>query len=128
MTFQRGPNQKVIGFSFFDGDSFKMEHGEGNRHFFDGILSNLKLIPQFYPGWIMRLYHDLNENDSRFKRLCEMACNYDYLDICNSKNLPGVPIKDASKIFGMDWRFFPVLDPQVIIFLLFHISQNNMSV
>ena len=28
--------------------------------------------------------------------------------------LPGTPVTDASKIFAMNWRFFPTLDPQVI--------------
>ena len=29
------------------------------------------------------------------------------------RSLPGNPVKDASKIFPMNWRFFPTLDHQV---------------
>ena len=33
---------------------------------------------------------------------------------CHCRKLPGTPVADASKIFAMNWRFFPTLDPQVI--------------
>ena len=29
------------------------------------------------------------------------------------RSLPGNPVKDASKVFPMNWRFFPTLDHQV---------------
>ena len=70
-------------------------------------------MPKYYPGWVMRLYYDLNKKDPVFKDLCELACKNDYLDICDAKHLPGTPFKDASKVFAMNWRFFPTLDPQV---------------
>ena len=44
-----------------------------------------------------------------------MACDYPILDLCNVRNLPGTPMKDAAKIFPMNWRFFPTMDPQVCV-------------
>ena len=46
-------------------------------------------------------------------RLCNLACSEPNLDICNVANLPGSPIKDGSKMYAMNWRFFPTVDPQV---------------
>ena len=70
-------------------------------------------MPKIYPGWVMRLYYDLDKNDPTLKDLCNLACHDANLDICDVKNLPGTPFKDAAGIFAMNWRFFPTLDPQV---------------
>ena len=39
--------------------------------YFDGIVGNLMLVPIYYPGWVMRLYYDLEDGDTitkvRFK-------------------------------------------------------------
>ena len=109
-AFNRGPHQKVISFSFYgdiNSDRSKM------KGYFEGIVGNLKLIPKFYPGWIMRLYYDLDINDPVLKHICELACSDDNLDICEVKHLPGNPVVDATDVFAMNWRFFPTLDPQV---------------
>ena len=46
-------------------------------------------------------------------RLCELACSNSHLDLCHVRHLPGNPVRDASDIFPMNWRFLPPLDPQV---------------
>jgi hypothetical protein len=61
----------------------------------------------------MRVYFDVEESDPYRKKLCQLACQNTNLDICDVRNLPGTPMKDASKIFAMCWRWFPTLDPQV---------------
>ena len=70
-AFYRGPHQKVIGFSFY-------RHVNGSSHrrqgFFVGIVNNLKLLQKFYPGWIIRLYTDLDRNDTKLKDICDIAC------------------------------------------------------
>ena len=70
-------------------------------------------MPTYYPGWIMRLYFDLDPEDPIMKDLCQVACQADNLDLCHAAKLPGTPMKDARKVFPMNWRFFPTLDPQV---------------
>ena len=77
------------------------------------------MMPVYYNGWIMRLYVDFGQlnqvqNRSIKDELCELACTYPNFDICDVSNLPGTPVKDASKIFAKNWRFFPTLDPQVL--------------
>ena len=86
-----------------------------SRGYFEGIKDTLDLMPKYYPGWILRLYVDYDSIDVPLRKLCDLACNpkYSNFDICHVKQLPGTPLSDASKIFGMNWRFFPTLDPQV---------------
>ena len=70
-------------------------------------------MPAFYPDWTMRVYFDLDADDPILHDLCQLACHSEILDICHAGKLPGVPMADAKKVFPMNWRFFPTLDPQV---------------
>ena len=31
--------------------------------YFEGIVGNLELMSTYYPGWVMRVYYDLDDND-----------------------------------------------------------------
>ena len=66
----------------------------------------------------MRLYFDLDPTDPVHTALCRLACSDNNIDICDAANLPGTPMKDATKVFAMNWRFFPTLDPQVSLTVL----------
>ena len=61
----------------------------------------------------MRLYVDLDMHDPVLTPICDLVCANDNLDICEVSNLPGNPMKNATEVFAMNWRFFPTLDPQV---------------
>ena len=61
----------------------------------------------------MRVYYQLDKTDPVMTELCDLACNNDNIDLCTVDDLPGTPVRDASKMFGMIWKFFPTLDPQV---------------
>ena len=61
----------------------------------------------------MRLYLDVERDDPVLGQICDVVCTNDNIDVCDAKNLPGNPVKDARKVFAMNWRFFPTLDPQV---------------
>ena len=66
-AFQRGANQKVVGFSFY-GDSSSELHQF--RKYFDGIEENLRLVRSHYgPDWSMRLYYDLETTEGDIARL-----------------------------------------------------------
>ena len=95
-AFRRGPNQKIIGFSFYgniDSDYSK------KKGYFEGIVGNLELMPKFYPGWTMRLYYDLDKRDPVLKDLCDLACRDSNIDICDAKHLPGTPFVGLKTIF-----------------------------
>ena len=106
----RGVGQKVAAFSFYMDE---MNPRTRERGYFQGIQANLDLMLKYYPGWQMRLYFDLGENDPNMEKLCALAGDYDILDLCYAGQLPGVAMKDTRKGFAMIWRFFPTLDPQV---------------
>ena len=69
------------------------------------------MIPEFYPGWNIRLYYDLEDDDPLLSDLCKVACSDSNIDLCYVKDIPA--LGDVSKVFAMNWRFFPMLDPQV---------------
>ena len=97
------------------------------------------LIKKYYPGWTLRVYHD-NSIDHTVK--CKLECLrdpngtlLDNVDFCDIENLPGLPFdnfpnqKDyeisskylnawnASFVHAMIWRWFPLSDLFVDVFL-----------
>ena len=83
-AFRRGDGQMVIGFSFYGSTNSTKHKRKGliaffaitrivnnpisNRAlltlgYFDGILENLELLQVYYPGWVMRLYYDIDYDD-----------------------------------------------------------------
>ena len=114
-SYLRGKGQKVIGFSYY-GDSRSKHHQE--KKYFEGLKSNLALLPQYYPDWIIRLYYDpASSEDPVLPKLCHLSCSSGHLDLCDIQRLPGTPKRNATFVFPMNWRFFPTIDPQVDIYL-----------
>ena len=87
----RGTGQKIVGFSFYGDINTPKNKKKGiylvllhfriltqtimiivfvlftlyfcSIGYFEGIVGNLELMPIYYPGWVMRLYYDLDDND-----------------------------------------------------------------
>ena len=116
-AYSRGPNQKVVSFTFFHGARAAYE--KNKKKFFEGIIENLALVRQLYGnGWTMRLYYDLDPGPAgqqELRQLCDLACSNPQLDLCNMRSLPAHPftLKDASEVYPLLWRYFPTLDLQV---------------
>ena len=68
-----------------------------------------------YPGWTVRVYYDLEPGSGLHQDLCRLACANPALDICYVRRLPST--LDISRVFAMIWRFFPVVDPQVDVYV-----------
>ena len=101
-AFQRGSNQKIVGFSFY-GNTSSVE--DEPKKYFDGIEENLRLVrSQYGAEWSMRLYYDLDQSDELMGRLCELACNNNHLDLCYVRQLPGNPVRNATDIHPSLWR------------------------
>ena len=115
-AYQRGSHQKIVGFSFY-GNSNSSVHNA--KQYFVGIKENLEKMTELYgEDWVMRLYYDLEPSDQQLMgQLCDLACANNNIDLCNIRQLPGTPVRDATEIFAMNWRFFPTLDPQVDLYL-----------
>ena len=107
-SFYRGAKQKIVSFSFY-GNPNSTQGKE--RKYFQGIQLNLKEMPQMYEDWVLRVYYDLEKDHYLMKDMCDMACSNPNIDLCYVKELPG--LGDISKVFAMNWRFMPMLDPQV---------------
>ncbi|GAB6028859.1 hypothetical protein CHUAL_004662 [Chamberlinius hualienensis] len=105
---QRGANQSVVTYSFF---------GAVGSPYFRGIALNAKLIPEKYPGWLMRVYHNMNiSNSSVTDVLCPLWCQFHHLDFCQAGNLPP-PLRSQSNIDPRVWRFNVLGDPLVSRFM-----------
>ena len=46
--------------------------------YFDGIVENLSLLKEYYPGWVMRLYYDLDDDDFLSKVIFDCTQNFLY--------------------------------------------------
>ena len=125
-AFNRGPNQKVVAFSFY-GDPESEEHIR--KQFFEGISRNLERIREKYPQWVMRLYFPSSLKRIVQKDLCEIACENNNLDLCKMDQLPGIHSESAGEgtnsgikqrliDLPMVWRFLPVIDKQVYSFIV----------
>ena len=104
----------MVSFSFFEGGTERdslVRHPE--RDYLEGVATNLKSVRELYPGWTMRLYHNIPKDSGTFELLCKMACEYAELDLCDAYNLPGTPVQNASGLIPTMWRYLPTLDPQV---------------
>ena len=74
--------------SILTGDSLKViicyfDSIESKEISSTGIRENVKLIDRFYNrSWVMRLYYDINQTDDLMETLCDIACEFDTLDLC----------------------------------------------
>lgn len=101
-AFQRGTAQKVISYSYFGDPKTPTQ-----RQYFQGIALNAKMMHQFYPGWVMRVYHNLTDG----AQLCDLMCRYDNLDFCDIQSNP--QFGSLQTILPTIWRFVPIVDDQV---------------
>ncbi|TRY79191.1 hypothetical protein TCAL_07377 [Tigriopus californicus] len=76
---------------------------------------NVRTIKKYYPGYRMRLYYRLTDNEMAMERLCQLACEEEILDLCDISRNPMV--LNASSYYPLVWRFLPALDAQVDLML-----------
>lgn len=109
---RRGLKQRVVAFTFFQQDTLKAKE---NRNYFQGILENLELMKALYPGFVMRLYYQVDQTDV-LQRLCSVYCNNLHeMDLCPAVDNPR--LGNMSRLYPLIWRFLPSIDPQVDLFL-----------
>ena len=84
------------------------------KKYLDGLGVNLPLMADLYPGWTLRLYHDVAEGEEEMDKVCAVACSSPALDLCRVTELPSKKVAArAQKLMYMIWRFLPTMDPQV---------------
>ena len=76
-------------------------------------------IHEAYPGWRMRVYHNVTASGSVGRGLCRLHCRFPHVDVCNVSGAAfadGVPA-NGSVAVGRFWRFLVLGDPTVSRFL-----------
>ena len=108
-VLRRGPNQRVIAFSVYG----------KNVNYYKPLLILAEAVKQYFPGWIIRVYHNSDLDQSV---ACEYECKEDIIDFCNVDELP-VEIDNklanykASYPHAMMWRWYPIADDFVDYFM-----------
>ena len=72
---------------------------------------------RLYPGWRLRIYHNVTSEDTEaLEVFCQLHCNYSFIDLCDTRDLPVLGDLNSQFPNGMFWRFQPLADPTVEIF------------
>ncbi|XP_050698215.1 uncharacterized protein LOC126986287 [Eriocheir sinensis] len=105
----RGGEQKVVSYSLF---------GAFPSAYHRGIEVLAGQVRDAYPGWAMRVYHDLDVSERPQRDwLCALACQHTHLDFCHAARLPG-GVGDVRGSVGSVWRAAVLGDPLVNLFML----------
>ena len=118
----RGPSQKIVTYALFGNASSEAVYG---RYF--SLLRNISITAdKKYPGWIVRIYHDILEsNELAHQQLCIVYCRYPNVDLCSVPLLADrignetSPI-DPALLRGLNpkmFRYLVMLDPNVDLFI-----------
>jgi len=114
-----GSGQRVISYTLYGNttDSAVFE-----RYF--SLLNQIaSTAHDLYPGWIIRIYHDQDENQ---KELCDAYCKHDNVELCSvPKIVEGLnkTVKsdiDPKLVSGLNpkmYRYLAMLDPNVDVFI-----------
>lgn len=112
----RGYNQSVVSYTLF---------GHPNqdevvlRRYFSNLEGRAGRIAKYYPGWIMRIYHNLT-NSQVFSYLCPLRCRHRHMvDLCHVDQIRNEEINSAliHRLNPRMWRFLVMVDPLVDRFL-----------
>ncbi|XP_046452667.1 uncharacterized protein LOC124200464 [Daphnia pulex] len=108
---KRGDNQKIISFSLYGNFT--------NENMFYTYLQPLKdtinLIAQIYPGWVVRIYHNMTIDDAGSATwhllVKTLPVDSNHVDLCNATEI--IKKMRLGDIFAMTWRWLPLLDDMV---------------
>ena len=80
----------------------------GNEYY--SLLEPLAVnISRLYPGWRMRIYHNVTEDDEVFPHMCDLYCRYPHVDTCDMRHHPTEGDLQGAYPAGMMWRFLVML-------------------
>ena len=119
---KRGPSQKVVSFSLFrekliQDEERKTVNNTRLLQFIQGVAENAALLPIFYPNWTMRVYHNFDRESVRANGFCDIRCRHNHIDFCDVTELSEEDFGLPSTLDGEVWRFLPVLDDNVDVFV-----------
>ncbi|KAG0722107.1 hypothetical protein GWK47_045104 [Chionoecetes opilio] len=105
----RGGGQRVVSYSLF---------GAFPSPYHRGIEVLAGRVRDAYPGWTIRLHHDLDLS-SREQRAwaCDLACTHPHVDLCHVSHLSG-GVGDVRGSVGSVWRVAVLGDPLVAHYMV----------
>ena len=102
-----GSGQNVLSYAYFTPWSSKLKDGNSDQYYM--LLEPLAVnISKLYPGWRMRIYHNITEDDEVFPHMCDLYCNHPHVDTCDMRLHPTEGDLQDRFPAGMMWRFLVI--------------------
>ena len=124
-TTQLGSGQNVLSYSYYTPHIItnQTEGEDKDKHWFRylGLVDSLlKDMQRLYPGWRMRIYHNVtSDQGDELAFLCNLHCTYSHLDLCDIRKISELAAHADLEGFidlGRAWRFIVLGDPTVKMF------------
>ena len=94
--------------------------GEAHRLRYLGLLPDILYnMTRDYPGWRLRMYHNLTQDHDQLGFLCDLYCKNPHMDMCDIRQVPELVSHTDLEGFvdlGRAWRFAVLGDPTVRMF------------
>ena len=75
-------------------------HHRPEKKYLEGISINLALMAELYPGWVMRLYHDIEWGDGgRMEVICQHACSNEWWENIVTLSICSKPFFSIEQMF-----------------------------
>ena len=106
-TSQLGSGQKVLTYTYFTPwmSKIKDERKTPADEYYMLLEPLAVNISRLYPGWRMRIYHNITEDDEVFPQMCDLYCRYPHVDTCDMRQHPTEGDLQDRFPAGMMWRF-----------------------
>ncbi|KAK7078791.1 hypothetical protein SK128_005990 [Halocaridina rubra] len=114
---QRGGGQNVVSYTFYT-EGYVNTSSLHFKKYLLYLKDRAVDIPQKYPGWLMRVYHNTPEDDVEgIQFMCNMYCDFPQVDMCHIQRLPELGNLSQRGAVGRTWRFAVLGDPTVSAFM-----------
>ena len=110
----RGHKQKVITYSLYGNDTSAFD-----RYF--SLMDNIsKKAAQVYPGWTIRIYHNIEEkqNPIGYQVMCKIYCNHENVDLCSINEI-AAHLNDRNDRTSIEPDLVTGLNPKMFRFLVY---------
>lgn len=119
-----GSGQRVLSYTYYtpwrNARKQYMENGkptDTEERFLELLNPLVKEAAAIYPGWRMRIYHNVTKEDTQaFSTFCQLYCDHEFVDLCDARQLPGIGDLNTKFPIGRFWRFQVLADPTVSVF------------
>ena len=107
-----GSGQKVLSYTYYSPwRTIKKQYFENGKptdteeRFLELLEPMAKNAARLYPGWRVRIYHNVTETDAEaFSMFCSLYCQHDFIDFCDTRQLPTVGDLNKQFPIGRFWR------------------------